>query len=206
MKKINLPKIDHKFDHTNPLDGSILIAIVLGIIYVLFPEYTGLIIYIPIYIFMILILSIFLIPIIFIKYYYMPMRKFVPEMGMFVKARKAFNPLIQNWFPNGYFEFKPATSEDLKEIKEKELPKSYTVRGLEIYQKLLPSNEIKNVYKEAFQNISSNFIVTDIQSFRQMIEILKKNKTDFILKLIIVSGIALFIVLIGLGVYLKLKG
>jgi len=187
-------------DFTDPTIGSILIAIVLAIILALFPEYWHINVAVPIYMVMVALLAIFLIPIIFVKYYYMPLMKFVPELKLFIHARKYSFPLTQEWDENGFFTFVKSTVEDITN-----LPKSYTIRGLEIYQKIILKTPRK-VYKEAFQNISTNFAVTDIQSFRQIIEILNKQKDTYLLKLIVVASFGLFLILIGLGVFLKLSG
>lgn len=195
-EKISVP---FKLDIYDPTIGTAILAVVLMLFGVLLEEYMGVTIVIPVWMFVVGILTIFIIPVLFIKYYYMELIKWVPELKLFIDARKNRYPLVQEWNDVGYFVFKKA---DISEISG--IPRTYTIRGLEVYQKLV--TEKKNLYKEAFQNISTIYSVPDIQTFRQCIEILKKQKADHLLWLIIMGSVGLFIILLGLGIFLRLNG
>lgn len=192
-----------QIDYTEPWTGSVIIAIVLAIIYMIFPEYHYINLYIPVYLILIVSIALFAIPILYIKYYYMPLNKYVPELMLFINARKHHFPVLQIWNENGYFYFEKTDTHP----NDSNAPRCFTVRGLDIYQELrTETNEKLSVYKEAYQNITSAYAVPDMQSFRQVIEILKKHQTDTLLKYIIMGAIAIFVILVGVGMFLKLKG
>lgn len=189
-------------DFTDPTIGSGLIMIMITMLTLLFDQYIYIPIVLPAYVLLILILLVFLLPGIFIKYYYFEYQKLVPESKLFIHARKKKFPITQVWNSNGFFKFEKTNITDVNICNA---PKTFTIKGLEVYQQLITTNH-ENTYKEAFQNIPTTFTVTDIQTFRQMIETLKKIANTYLLKLIIISAVAIMIVLISIAVFLRLTG
>ncbi len=188
-----------KIDFTSATPGTILLFVFFVVIAVVFDMYWYVVLPLPLYIVLVIIFALIFIPLTFFKFDYSKKINLCPEINTFVDATKQNYPITQKWNSDGYFTFEKSNVNEIKNIK-----KSYTIRGLEIYQRI-DVNRNNSVFQEAFQNISSRHIIPDFQTFKNTLESLKRDTDMKLMMYMIGIGIMIFIICIGLVVLIRAK-